>query len=113
SNVFSHELLGHDKTSGELGLYADDNDQVSVRTITAYSNVFKSDNESVVFGFTSGSLALQDVGQAGILYIRHGAAIDAIGTQANATQGGGSGSLTEIDLKRVTQITVTSGEFKY
>ncbi|MBF4286119.1 beta-prism lectin domain-containing protein, partial [Vibrio anguillarum] len=90
SNVFSHELLGHDKTSGELGLYADDNDQVSVRTITAYSNVFKSDNESVVFGFTSGSLALQDVGQAGILYIRHGAAIDAIGTQANATQGGGS-----------------------
>nr|AAB50894.1 VAH1 [Vibrio anguillarum] len=113
SNVFSHELLGHDKTSGELGLYADGNDQVSVRTITAYTNVFHSDSESAVFGFTSGSLALQDVGQSGTLYIRHGAAIDAMGTQANAMQGGESGSLTEIDLKRVTQITVTSGEFKY
>lgn len=113
SNVFSHELLGHDKTSGELGLYADGNDQVSVRTITAYTNVFHSDSESAVFGFTSGSLALQDVGQSGTLYIHHGAAIDAIGTQANAMQGGESGSLTEIDLKRVTQITVTSGEFKY
>nr|MBF4333213.1 hemolysin [Vibrio anguillarum] len=97
SNVFSHELLGHDKTSGELGLYADGNDQVSVRTITAYTNVFHSDSESAVFGFTSCSLALQDVGQSGTLYIRHGAAIDAIGTQANAMQGGESGSLTEID----------------
>lgn len=113
SNVFSHEILGHDKTTGALGLYSAGSDAVSTRTITAYTNVFNSENETPVFGFTTGSLSVQDVDQSGQLYIRHGAAIDAIGTQENAMHGGDSGSLTQIDLNRVTKIKLTSGEFQY
>ncbi|MGY3570224.1 leukocidin family pore-forming toxin [Vibrio paucivorans] len=112
SNVFSDEYLGHNKVTGELGLYSSDTDQVSFRTITSYTNVFSNVDESLVFGFTSGSPAHQDVGPAGTLYIRHSSAIDAIGTQENAMQGGIGGSLTQIDLNRVAQITATSGKLE-
>lgn len=43
TNVYSGESLGHDKQTGELGLYASSNDAVSLRTITAYTNLFNVD----------------------------------------------------------------------
>ncbi|MCY9843143.1 leukocidin family pore-forming toxin [Vibrio caribbeanicus] len=113
TNIFSHQQLGHNKTTGELGLFSGEDDQVSLRTITSYTNVFSIFEESPVFGYTTGTLALQDVGKNGTLYIRHGNAIDAIGTQENAMHGGNSGSLTQIDLNRVVKVSVTSGEFQY
>ncbi|WP_217543165.1 leukocidin family pore-forming toxin [Vibrio metschnikovii] len=45
SNVYSHQSLGHDTTTGQLGLYASDQSNISVRTITSYTNVFNPDNQ--------------------------------------------------------------------
>ncbi|EGA66042.1 leukocidin family pore-forming toxin [Vibrio brasiliensis] len=39
-NIFFDQKLGHDKTTGSLGLYNYDDSQVSVRTMTSYTNLF-------------------------------------------------------------------------
>ncbi|MGY5538182.1 leukocidin family pore-forming toxin [Vibrio brasiliensis] len=40
NNVFFDQKLGHDKTTGNLGLYNYDDSQVSVRTMTSFTNLF-------------------------------------------------------------------------
>ncbi|MBL0599093.1 leukocidin family pore-forming toxin [Aeromonas jandaei] len=42
TNVHSGESLGHDKQTGKLGLYASSNNAVSLRTVTAYTDVFNA-----------------------------------------------------------------------
>lgn len=46
-NDFNNQNLGHDKSTGKLGLYSQekDSDQVSLRTITTYANVFNADSQ--------------------------------------------------------------------
>ncbi|MCZ4292896.1 leukocidin family pore-forming toxin [Vibrio sinaloensis] len=39
-NVFFDQKLGHNKTTGSLGLYNYDDSQVSVRTMTSFTNLF-------------------------------------------------------------------------
>ncbi|WP_318434782.1 leukocidin family pore-forming toxin [Photobacterium leiognathi] len=41
SNVYDGRFLGHNKSTGQLGLYAEGNDQVSLRTMTDYTNFLK------------------------------------------------------------------------
>lgn len=42
SNLSAHQLLGHDKQSGALGLYDENGNpqNVSVRTLTSYTRIF-------------------------------------------------------------------------
>lgn len=42
SNLSAHQLLGHDKQSGTLGLYDENGNpqNVSVRTLTSYTRIF-------------------------------------------------------------------------
>ncbi|WP_434138625.1 leukocidin family pore-forming toxin [Photobacterium leiognathi] len=41
SNVYDGRFLGHNKSTGQLGLYTEGNDQVSLRTMTNYTNFLK------------------------------------------------------------------------
>ncbi|UTZ42908.1 leukocidin family pore-forming toxin [Vibrio campbellii] len=113
TNVYSGESLGHDKQTGELGLYASSNDAVSLRTITAYTNVFNVQKSSPILGYTQGKMNQQSVGQNYRLYVREGSAIDALGTASDLLVGGNGGSLTSVDLSGVKSITATSGDFQY
>ncbi|KQA98880.1 hemolysin [Vibrio metoecus] len=112
-NVYSGEVLGHDKQTGELGLYSSSSDAVSLRTITAYTDVFNVQESSPVLGFTQGTINQQSIGQESRLYVRAGAAIDALGSTPDQLIGGQGGSLTSVDLSGVTSIVATSGDFQY
>ncbi|HAS6610702.1 TPA: hemolysin [Vibrio parahaemolyticus] len=109
-SIFSGQLLGHDNVSGDLGLYAAQSREIGLRTVTSFTNVFNTINESTVFGSTSGLLAQQEFNDSNVLYIRHGAAINAIGTQPENLHGGKGGLLSAINLNQVKQIEITSGE---
>ncbi len=41
SNLYDGRILGHNKSTGQLGLYTEGNDQVSLRTMTDYTNFLK------------------------------------------------------------------------
>ncbi|WP_305814625.1 leukocidin family pore-forming toxin [Photobacterium leiognathi] len=41
SNLYDGRILGHNKSTGQLGLYTEGNDQVSLRTMTNYTNFLK------------------------------------------------------------------------
>ncbi|SKC32543.1 Hemolysin precursor [Photobacterium piscicola] len=41
SNLYDGRFLGHNKSTGQLGLYTEGNDQVSLRTVTDYTNFLK------------------------------------------------------------------------
>lgn len=113
TNVYSGEPLGYDKQTGELGLYASSNDAVSLRTITAYTDVFNAQESSPILGYTQGKMNQQRVGQDHRLYVRAGAAIDALGSASDLLVGGNGGSLSSVDLSGVKSITATSGDFQY
>ncbi|WP_422768077.1 leukocidin family pore-forming toxin [Photobacterium leiognathi subsp. mandapamensis] len=41
SNVYDGRFLGHNKSTGQLGLYTEGSDQISLRTLTDYTNFLK------------------------------------------------------------------------
>ncbi|WP_305819027.1 hypothetical protein [Photobacterium leiognathi] len=41
SNAYNGLILGHNKSTGQLGLYTKGNDQVGLRTMTDYTNFLK------------------------------------------------------------------------
>ncbi|MGF1791745.1 leukocidin family pore-forming toxin [Photobacterium profundum] len=114
SNTFDGQVLAHDKSSGDLALYVENSEPSgsSSRTITSYTDVFRNENVSPVFGYTTGNPSILD-NSSNQLYIAHGAAIDAIGTQPNNLVGGNTNNATSVDLSNVVQIKVYSGEFTY
>ncbi|MGF1694820.1 leukocidin family pore-forming toxin [Vibrio lamellibrachiae] len=114
NNIETYKILGHNKKTGDLGLYFTEQEEVSTRTLTSYTNVFGPKHDTPVFGDAVGDIFIQNIDESGQLYIKHGAAIDSIGTKPTAMAGGTGGDyLTEIDLNRVATISVISGEFKY
>ncbi|MFG0605444.1 leukocidin family pore-forming toxin [Vibrio mimicus] len=113
SNVHTKEILGHNKQSGELGLYTANSDTVSLRTITSYTDVFSVQESSPILGFAQGKVSHQRVGQNNKIYVRSGAAIDAIGTASTLLVGGTGGSLQTIDLQNLKAIKALSGDFNY
>ncbi|ENM5752186.1 leukocidin family pore-forming toxin [Vibrio mimicus] len=113
SNVFNGEVLGHNKQTGELGLYSTGSDAVSLRTITSYTNVFHEQESSPVLGLTQGKVNQQRVEKDNQLYVRAGAAIDALGTAPELLVGGTGGSITTVDLTGLSSITATSGDFNF
>lgn len=94
-------------------MYASSNDAVSLRTITAYTDVFNAQESSPILGYTQGKMNQQRVGQDHRLYVRAGAAIDALGSASDLLVGGNGGSLSSVDLSGVKSITATSGDFQY
>nr|pir hemolysin A precursor - Vibrio cholerae (strain El Tor 017) [Vibrio cholerae] len=113
TNVYSGDALGHDKQTGELGLYASSNDAVSLRTITAYTDVFNAQESSPILGYTQGKMNQQRVGQDHRLYVRAVLPSDALGSASDLLVGGNGGSLSSVDLSGVKSITATSGDFQY
>lgn len=111
TNEYNDKFLGHDKKTGELGLYASSNDEVSLRTITAFTDVFNAQQSSPVLGYTQGEVNQQRVKQDNLLYVRAGKAIDALGTAPDLLFGGNGGSLSSVDLSGLKSITATSGDF--
>ena len=83
--------------------------------ITTYTNLFNRNisSSSPVLGLTHGQLTQQQIGQENKLYIRAGAAIDALGSDPELLIGGTGGSLSSVDLSGVTSIIATSGDFQY
>ncbi|EKO3910731.1 leukocidin family pore-forming toxin [Vibrio fluvialis] len=113
TNVYSGETLGHDTATGALGLYASASESVSLRTITAYTDVFNQQQTSPVLGLAVGQLNSQPLSAEGTLFVRSGAAIDALGTAEGLMVGGSGGSLSQIDLRQVQSVVATSGDFNY
>jgi len=78
--------------------------------LAAYSESVTQQSE--VFGYEKGNVESAQVGNDNLLYVRSGAAIDAIGTDAHNTIGGNGGALRDpIDLSNVTAIDVTYGKY--
>lgn len=115
SNKYHNLLLGKNKMTNRLGLYTQDDTNVSTRMITTYTNLFNRNisSSSPVLGLTHGQLTQQQIGQENKLYIRAGAAIDALGSDPELLIGGTGGSLSSVDLSGVTSIIATSGDFQY
>jgi|GEM_PF-1257742 len=113
-NLYTGGALGHDKQTGELGLDFTSSDAVSLRTVTAYTDLFDANvdvdvdvdvKSSPLFGFGEGKMSLRRVGQGNRLYARTGDLIDALGLAPELLVGGPGGSLNTIDLSGVKSIT--------
>ncbi|MGR5298288.1 beta-prism lectin domain-containing protein [Vibrio mediterranei] len=76
----------------------------------------KSENEvtwSSVLGVKSSSAATLSVSSSKVLYIRAGAAIDAIGTSRSNLHGGSGGGLYQVSLSGLKSVTATRGDFRW
>lgn len=76
----------------------------------------RGDSESVwssVLGVESNSVDTQSVSSSNILYIRAGAAIDAIGTSRSNLHGGDGGGLYQVSLAGLKSVTATRGDFRW
>ncbi|MFV8458433.1 beta-prism lectin domain-containing protein [Vibrio owensii] len=76
----------------------------------------RGDSESVwssVLGVESNSVDTQSVSSSNVLYIRAGAAIDAIGTSRSNLHGGDGGDLYQVSLAGLKSVTATRGDFRW
>ncbi|KOO13933.1 ricin B lectin [Vibrio xuii] len=76
----------------------------------------RGDHEAVwssVLGVESNSADTQSVSSSNTLYIRAGAAIDAIGTSRSNLHGGGGGRLYQVSLTGLKSVTATRGDFRW
>ncbi|MCG9624737.1 hypothetical protein L1D34_07765 [Vibrio mediterranei] len=68
---------------------------------------------SSVLGVKSNNAATQSVSSSKVLYIRAGAAIDAIGTSRSNLHGGSGGGLYQVSLAGLKSVTATRGDFRW
>ncbi|MDA0108458.1 hypothetical protein OH456_09885 [Vibrio sp. La 4.2.2] len=68
---------------------------------------------SSVLGVKSNNAATQSVSSSKVLYIRAGAAIDAIGTSRSNLHGGSGGGLYQVSLTGLKSVTATRGDFRW
>ena len=76
----------------------------------------RGDSEPVwssVLGVESNSVDTQSVSSSNVLYIRAGAAIDAIGTSRSNLHGGDGGDLYQVSLAGLKSVTATRGDFRW
>ena len=76
----------------------------------------RGDSESVwssVLGVESNSVDTQSISSSNILYIRAGAAIDAIGTSRSNLHGGDGGALYQVSLTGLKSVTAIRGDFRW